>query len=272
MHDRDLRRWAVAKASESAETRYTFKASKKWLFNFKTKHCIVSRKVTKFVKKSYTDETKSIETIAADFVKKSLIASQNYMPKDIFNTDQCGINIELVSGRTLDIVGTKRVMKAVGSVPATTHSYTIQPVISQDGQLLSPMYVCWQEAKGFFGVNVQRDVAENTPKNLYVVASKSGKLTKTLMVEWFDKVYFPNAPIESILYVDSWNCFNDRESIDKVKPGYQTLHMLQMPPKTTSLIQPLDVGFFRTWKQFMRNIVDHVLLDQLEVPVIYTEN
>lgn len=269
MHDRDLCRWAIAKAYENAEARYKFKASKKWLYNFKIENSIVSRKVTKFTKRNYSDEERRTEYIAADFVKNFLVLSRNYMPKHIFNTDQCGINIELVSGRTLDFVGTKQVSKTVGSVSATTHSYTIQPIISKDGQLLSPLYVCWQQPKGVFGENVQRDIDKNTPKNLYVVASKSGKLTKPLMVQWFKKVYFPNAPIESILIVDSWTCFNDRKAIDEVKPSHQILNMLQIPPKTTPLIQPLDVGFFRTWKQFMRNIVDHVLLDRLSIKVLY---
>lgn len=268
VHDRELRRWALSKAKEYPELRLDFKASTHWLFDFKTKHSIVSRKITKFVKKSYTSEVVDVEKVATDFVHKSLQESDGFLPNVIFNTDQCGINIELTSGRSLDIIGTKKVVKAVGSVAATTHSYTIQPVISKDGRLLSPMFVCWQETTGVFGPNVRRGIEALNLENLYVVPSKSGKLTKQLMVEWFDKVYFPHAPISSILYVDSWNCFNDRTAIKRVTPGGKELKMLQIPPKTTPLVQPLDVHFFRTWKQFIRNINDHVLIDQLAYEVI----
>lgn len=187
------------------------------------------------------------------------------MPKNIFNTDQCGINYELVSGRTLDISGTKQVIRSVGSTAGTTHSYTIQPTISADGHLLSPMIVCLQEPSGSFGENVARGL--HKAPNLYVVASKSGKMTKELILEWFRNVYFPIAPLSSILFVDSWTGFNDRNAIEKQNKTDKEFRLLQIPPKTTGLIQPLDVGFFRTWKQFIRNINDHILLEEDDIDI-----
>lgn len=272
IHDRDLRRWACTKAAESANIIPNFNASKKWVHNFKVHNSIVSRKILKFVRKDYTTEAANIEKKANDFVRDSLARTQNYMPNVIFNTDQSGVAIDLRSGRTLDVIGEKQILKGVGSVAGTTHSYTIQPVISKDGDLLSPMFVCWQERRGMFGPRVKESIAALDLKNLYVVASSSGKLGKDLMLEWFENIYFPGAPLESFLYVDSWNCFNDRAAIAKVTPGNKILHILQMPPGTTPLIQPLDVYFFRTWKQYMRNIDDHVFLHDLPYEVISINN
>ena len=45
-----------------------------------------------------------------------------------------------------------------------------------------------------------------------------------------------------------------------------------MPPKTTSLIQPLDVYFFRMWKDFIRKISDRILLDQLDINLFQRDN
>lgn len=45
VHDIDLRRWALKQAMD--ESLYNFVASKHWLYNFKHKHNIVSRKITK---------------------------------------------------------------------------------------------------------------------------------------------------------------------------------------------------------------------------------
>ena len=50
VYDRDIRRWALLKAQ--AVNLIGFKASEKWLREFKSKHRIVSRKITKFVSKS----------------------------------------------------------------------------------------------------------------------------------------------------------------------------------------------------------------------------
>lgn len=263
MHDRDLRRWAIAKSIEVKLP--SFKASNTWLLNFKLKNSIISRKITKFVHRSYTSEFADIEKSAKEFVLHSLTASENYLPSHIFNTDQSGIQFEMRTGRTLEYIGEKHINKAVGSVAATTHSLTIQPVISKAGDLLSPLFVCLQEKGGVFGPHVKSTL--HPADNLYVVASKSGKLTKQLMLEWFSKVYFPNAPASSILYIDSWTCYNDRNAIKRTKPHNKELKLLQIPPKTTPLIQPLDVHFFRTWKQFMRLITDHVLLDQIDIAV-----
>ena len=40
---------------------------------------------------------------------------------------------------------------------------------------------------------------------------------------------------------------------------------LQIPPKTTPYIQPLDVYGFRQWKLFVRRITDIVELDNINI-------
>jgi len=59
------------------------------------------------------------------------------------------------------------------SISATTHSYTIQPTISADGRLLSPLFIVLKEP-GSFGPRVQKLMFRK--RNIFVLASKSGKL------------------------------------------------------------------------------------------------
>lgn len=57
IHDVNLKKWALEKKEEIGLT--NFKASRKWISNFKRRHNIVSRKITKFVSRSYgTDSAK----------------------------------------------------------------------------------------------------------------------------------------------------------------------------------------------------------------------
>lgn len=73
---------------------------------------------------------------------------QNYAPEEILNTDQVGLELELHSSRTLSYLGEKVTMVRVRSKNATTHSYTIQPMISAAGKLVGPLFLCLKEPKG----------------------------------------------------------------------------------------------------------------------------
>jgi hypothetical protein len=56
------------------------------------------------------------------------------------NTDQSGIELEIHFTRTLSYKGEKTTACTVRSTNSSTHSYTVQPTITLDGHLLSPIY------------------------------------------------------------------------------------------------------------------------------------
>ena len=108
------------------------------------------------------------------------------MPNEILNTDQVGIEKELHSTRTLSFQGEKKTLGSVASKNATMHSYTIQPTINLDGQLVGPMYLYLQEPNGNMGNIVKRRLFQ--VKNVIITCSSSGKLTNSLVKYWRDKV------------------------------------------------------------------------------------
>ena len=63
--------------------------------------------------------------------------------QNTYNSDQSGFNLEVHSGRTLASVGSKKVVSVVQSVHATTHSYTIQPIVNAKGRLLEPLLLVY---------------------------------------------------------------------------------------------------------------------------------
>jgi len=69
----------------------------------------------------------------------------------MYNSDQSGFQLEIHSGRSLSHQGIKKVQRVVQSLATTTHSYTIQAIISCDGNLLSPLFNVLKEANGRFG-------------------------------------------------------------------------------------------------------------------------
>lgn len=177
VHDEDLRRWALHAKKVLEFDDFRFKASKHWLSKFKIAHRIVSRKINKFVSRKTFESSAKLETLALTFITNVKKAIQEIGIHNTYNTDQSGFQLEMHSGRTLAVEGESQIQCLVQSVSSTTHSYTIQPLISGEGKLLSPLFLVLKEKSGQFGSIVESQLFK--PQNVYVEASKSGKLTSS---------------------------------------------------------------------------------------------
>ena len=65
LHDRDLRQLALKAYKELGDNNMIFEATQKWLHNFKEAHCIVSRKVSKFLTRKTIEDEEVLKTQAA---------------------------------------------------------------------------------------------------------------------------------------------------------------------------------------------------------------
>ncbi|XP_039312536.1 uncharacterized protein LOC120359377 [Solenopsis invicta] len=140
IHDMNLRLWAL-EAKDQVDLP-EFRASKWWIWKFKLKvHGIVSRKITAFRTQFTFKDQENIQNVAKEFVSnvKSKIPAIGL--EEVYNADESGFNLEIHSGRTLAKSGVKIIEAAVQSISSTTHSYTIMPLISASGNLLSPLYI-----------------------------------------------------------------------------------------------------------------------------------
>ena len=106
VHDFDIQRGALLAAREMSFT--DFVASRKWVSHFKTKHKIVSRKITNIVTKHEVAKSDAIEQSKVDFLDQYKKLAQDYSPDQIYNTDQVGVEEELRSTRSLSFQGEKK--------------------------------------------------------------------------------------------------------------------------------------------------------------------
>jgi len=151
IHDVDIRRWALKARDDLSLSPDSFTASSKWLHTFKTKYKIVSRKINKFItQKSVLGQVKLKEQ-ATEFVDDISRLISEVGECNVFNTDQSGFNLEMHTGRTLSFKGELKIEALAQSLNSMTHSYTIQPLISANGTLLSPLLIVLQEKDGIFG-------------------------------------------------------------------------------------------------------------------------
>jgi len=209
-----------------------------------------------------------IHESAERFVAEVKALLSHYNEDSILNTDQLGLELEVPSTRTLSFQGEKTTLASVRSTNNTTHSYTVQPIISMSGKIVGPVYVCLKEANGRMSENIKG----NLPRvnNVVVTCSASGKLTTSLVQDWRDMCLIPSLPSrKTLLLSDSWPGQTDGKGIYEPIKGCTRL---EIPPKTTSRIQPMDMFFNRQWKVIVRKAYERILLDDIDVQLAQRNN
>jgi hypothetical protein len=238
-----------------------FKATHNWIDKFKKGNQISSRHITSFVSKKNLRDREAIERSANNFVAEIRQLMTTIPLTAVVNADQSGILKELYTSRTLARTGCKNVECVVQNVSATTHSYTVLPVIYADGRLGRKLYVVLQEANGRFPIQ-----GHYTASNLAIDCHTSHIMTKALMLKWLETcVLTADMPDKMLLIVDSWNSFKDHAAIQNVKPPGKTLEIRNIPPGATSMIQPLDVYFFIVFKGYIKRFTGYVSSNELDL-------
>ncbi|CAF1552200.1 unnamed protein product, partial [Adineta ricciae] len=202
-----------------------------------------------------------IENSADDFVTEATKHIPKYKLECVLNADQSSFHYEMASNRTLSHVGEKTTYVSVKSLNATTHSYTVMPIISAASQLLSPLFICLQEPTGRFPTTKKIFSAPN----IVTSCSKSGKLSASLIEYWIKEVLDKVVSNRFLLMVDQWSPQANITVYDNNLTKGQSCKLLVIPRKTTSTKQPCDTYFFRQWKELTKRIYHRVSLDELDV-------
>ena len=177
MHEVDIKDWALKKAREINDT--TFAATDFLRHQFKRRYHICGRRITKLVTKRQVDNEEDIRQLTDQFVMQVQIILSKYNLDNVFNTDQSGLQLKLFSNRTLSFEAEYLTLGKVQSINNTTHSYTIQLMITMSGRQIGPLFLCLKEASGRLGDNIKKDPF--TAFNVVVTCSKPGKLTTSLV-------------------------------------------------------------------------------------------
>ena len=109
----------------------------------------------------------------------------------------------------------------------------------------------------------------STFPNLSITFSKSGKLDKQIMRVWVSKCLKPQIMNSALLLLDSWNGQKDDSIFNEVK---ENCERLQIPPKTTNLIQPLDRNFEKGWHWTNCQLIYSAGKTQWSYTHLYTSN
>ncbi|KHJ78677.1 tc5 transposase, partial [Oesophagostomum dentatum] len=213
IHDRDLKQMALSINRLSQDPVTNFVASHGWLNRFKRHIGLVSRRVTRFAQKKTFADQRKIDEAANKFVTEIKQEMSNVALNCFVNIDQSAINKETAVPRSLSFRGEKATVRVVQSSSATTHSFTIMPLLFASGKVGQTLFVQLQEPSGHLP---QRGVFRTN--NLHVVAGSSHIMTTATMVNFFENVFLPQMPDHCILLLDSWGGFSNHGSIQALIP------------------------------------------------------
>lgn len=164
-----------------------------------------------------------------------------------------GIQLEIPPGRTLTIRGTKKVVRKIQRQNATTHSYTVHIQLNASGKLPAKLPIVLYEPTEM--PKKAREDIENYP-NLQIYWSKSGLMGSEIAKLWMQDVFLKFAEEESVLIIDSWTGYKQMMQMPEI--AAKKLKIVQLPPGTTSKLQPADVYFNRPFKNFIRRVGNKV--------------
>ena len=167
----------------------------------------------------------------------------------------------MASSRTLSHTGERTTHVSVRSVNATTHSYTVMPIINAAGQLLTPVFLCLQEPTGRF----PKEKNVFSANNVVATCSKAGKINGSLVEYWIQEVLDKVTNNRFLLLVDQWSPQTDYEKYEKNLSKNQQCKIMIIPGKTTATKQPCDVSFSRQWEELAKRLYYRVSLDQLNI-------
>ncbi|CAF3146374.1 unnamed protein product [Rotaria sp. Silwood2] len=139
------------------------------------------------------------------------------------------------------------------------------PIINMIGELVGSVFICLQEPTGRLGPRIQKSIYHAS--NIHITCSESGKLTQSHIQYWAGKVLYPLVADDCLLLLDSWFGQTDPSIYNEIFTGNIKYEQLQIPPKTTGDIQPLDRYFFRQRKYFKQRICDRTAIDRIDIDI-----
>ena len=156
----------------------------------------------------------------------------------MWNCDETGFCTAMASKTVLARKGSRVVHECGGG---TGHEfYTVLGCGSASGQRLAPFIL-------YKGKNVYRRWTVGGPAGAVYGVSDSGWMEAGNFLSWFEKMFTPavkplldSGPV--ILFVDGHHSHMGVDLIMKAREA--GIHILCLPPHTTHILQPLDVGVF----------------------------
>ena len=189
----------------------------------------------------------NVDTINDYFAKLAAVCARlNILTKamQIYNMDECGITVVHNPGKVMTEVGRKNVWSISSAEKGKTH--TLLCCVSASGQALPPFMIYPRK-------RMSEKLQEGCVPGTVFACSGNGWVTQELYLQWF-KFFTANVPpARPVLLIEDGHA--SHISIEVIELARDNdIHLLCLPSHTTHLLQPLDVGVFKSLKS--KNVGD----------------
>ena len=183
----------------------------------------------------------NVDTINDYFAKLGAVYARHNLftkPMQIYNMDECGITIVHNPGKVFTEVGRRNVWSISSAEKGKTH--TLLCCVSASGQALPPFMIYPRK-------RMSEKLQEGCVAGTVFACSDSGWVTEELYMQWF-KLFISSIPLtRPVLLIEDGH--SSHISIDVIRLARDNnIHLLCLPSHTTHLLQPLDVGVFKSLK------------------------
>ena len=229
-------------------------AGRAWFDGFRSRHPRLTLRSAQSLSHSRAYSA-SKETVSDYFAKLGAVCAKLNLltkPMQVYNMDETGVSIVHKPGRVLTQLGRRNVWAITSAEKGKTH--TILACVSASGNALPPFMIYPRKRMpDYLKVGAVPGTAFH--------CSDSGWVNSELFYKWlefFIKSIPPSRPV--LLLLDGHASHVSIEVIELARSN--DIHMLCLPAHTTHILQPLDVGVFKSlksnyYKACKKYITDH---------------
>ncbi len=172
-------------------------------------------------------------------------------PMQIFNADETGVTFVHKPGKVVAELGRHNVYSLTSAERGKTH--TILACASAAGFVLPPRMVYPRKK------SVPDHLREGGIPNTMFANSENGWSNKDIYLEWF-KFFLQNIPLaRPVLLVQDGHA--SHMTIDVIELARANgINLLCLPAHTTHILQPLDVGVFKSFKSHFSKVCHTYLM------------
>ena len=215
-------------------------AGRAWFDGFRSRNPNLSMRISQPL--SYSRATNANKETVDDFFAKlgALYARLNLLskPMQIFNVDETGISVVHKTGKVITQIGRKNVWSITSAEKGKTH--TVITCVAASGFAIPPMMI-------FPRKRMTEKLKQGAITETFFECSDSGWINEELYIKWFKFFLAKIPPTRPVLLIEDGH--SSHISIDVINLARDNgIHLLYLPAHTTHMLQPLDVGVFKSLK------------------------